>query len=132
MRVRVTDAMIARFFDCTMHRVYATFTLVEHAEYAARMAIRPYLEPHEDALGTAVAIEHLMPTPVGWVVEFNATVKSVEGRTIVCAIEASSRNGVIARGEIEQRVVTRDRLTAILCELGVAVEVASTAASDPE
>jgi fluoroacetyl-CoA thioesterase len=117
MRLRVTDGMIARFFDCTMHRVYATFALVEHAEYAARMAIRAFLEPHEDALGTAVRIEHLAPTPVGWIVEITATVTVVDGRRIVCAIVATSRNGEIARGEIEQRVVDRERLDAMLASL---------------
>lgn len=117
MRVEVTEEMIARFFDCTMHRVYATFALVEHAEYAARMAIRPFIEPHEDALGTAVRIEHLTPTPVGWVVEIAATVTAVDGRRIVCDVVASSRRGVIARGEIEQRVVARERLQAALDDL---------------
>lgn len=110
MRVRVTPEMVARFFDCTMHPVYATFVLVEHAEYAARMAIRSFIEQHEDALGTAVRFEHLAPTPVGWIVEITATVTRVEGRTIVCEIAAANRNGPIARGEVEQRVVLRDRI----------------------
>ena len=110
MRVRVTPEMIARFFDCTMHPVYATFVLVEHAEYASRMAIRSFIEPHEDALGTAVRFEHLAPTPVGWIVEIVATVTSVDGRRIVCDVVASNPNGTIARGEVEQRVVLRERI----------------------
>ena len=118
MRVRVTPEMIARFFDCTMHRVYATFKLVEHAEYAARMAIRSYLEPEEDAVGSAVRFEHLAPTPVGWTVEITATVAAVDGRTIVCDVVATNRNGVIARGSVEQRVVGRERLARMLGELG--------------
>lgn len=117
MRLRVTPEMIARFFDCTMHRVYATFALVEHAEYAARMAIRAYLEPHEDALGTAVRIEHLAATPVGWIVEIVATVTRIDGRTIVCSIVATNRRGEVARGEVEQRVVGRERLAATLTAL---------------
>ena len=118
MRVTVTGEMVARFFDCTMHPVYATFVLVEHAEYAARMAIRAYLEPHEDALGSAVRFEHLMATPVGAIVEIEAAVTLVEGRRIVCAITASNPRGVIARGEVEQRVVARERLAAMLEEIG--------------
>jgi predicted thioesterase len=125
MRLRVTPEMIARFFDCTMHRLYATYTLVEHAEYAARMAIRAFLEPDEDALGSAVRFEHLAPTPVGWIVEIAATVRSVEGRTIVCAIEATNRNGAIARGEVEQRVVGRERLAAMLRDPGMSPETAT-------
>lgn len=117
MRVRVTPEMIARFFDCTMHPVYATFALVEHAEYAARMAIRSFLEPNEDAVGSAVRIEHVAPTPVGWIVEIAATVKRVEGRTIACEVIATNANGVIARGEVDQRVVLRERLNSTINEL---------------
>jgi predicted thioesterase len=117
MRVRVTTEMIARFFDCTMHPVYATFALVEHAEYAARMAIRSFLEPHEDAMGTEVQLEHTSATPVGWIVEITATVRDVDGRTIACDIVASNRNGTIATGRAVQRVVARERLAAMLAEL---------------
>ena len=117
MRVRVTGEMIARFFDSTMHPLYATFAFVEHAEYAARMAIRSFLETHEDAVGSAVRIEHIAPTPVGWIVEIAATVTKVDGRTIVCEVVATNRNGIAARGEVDQRVVLRDRLARTINDL---------------
>ena len=59
MRLRVTPEMTARFFGGGIHPVYATFALVEHAEYASRQAILPFLEPEEDAVGASVAIRSM-------------------------------------------------------------------------
>lgn len=117
MRVRVTEEMTARFFDCRIHPLYATFALIEHAEYAARQVILPFLEPDEDAVGSAVEIEHLDATPVGWIVEITARLESVEGRSITCRIEARNRNGIIARGSQRQRVVSREKLLRRIAEL---------------
>lgn len=117
MRLRVTREMTARFFDCTIHPLYATFALVEHGEYAARQAILPFLESDEDAVGSQVAVEHAAATPVGWIVEITACVVAVEGRTITCSITASNRHGVIARGTQQQRVVRKERLQQRIAEL---------------
>lgn len=117
MRVRVTEQMTARFFDCLIHPLYATFALIEHAEYAARQVILPFLEPDEDAVGSSVAIEHLDATPVGWIVEITAWLAAVEGRTITCRIEARNSNGVIARGTQQQRVVSKQKLRHRIAEL---------------
>ncbi|MBS1912038.1 MAG: thioesterase [Bacteroidetes bacterium] len=110
MRLRVTAEMTARFFDCTIHPLYATFALIEHAEYASRQAILPFLEPGDDAVGAHVELEHVAPTPVGWIVEITARVIECDGRSIVCRITASNRNGVIAEGTQRQRVVSKRRL----------------------
>jgi predicted thioesterase len=117
MRLRVTDRMTARFFDCGIHPLYATFALIEHAEYASRQVILPFLDREEDAVGAAVAIEHFDATPVGWIVEITARLASVEGRSITCEIEARNRHGVIARGTQRQRVVSREKLQRRIAEL---------------
>jgi predicted thioesterase len=110
MRLRVTAEMTARFFDCTIHPVYATFAIVEHAEYASRQAIIGFLEPEEDAVGTHVELEHMASAAVGEVVEITATVIEIDGRTITCAVTAKGREGIIARGTQRQRVVSKRRL----------------------
>ncbi len=110
MRLRVSPAMTARFFDCTIHPVYATFAVVEHGEYAARQAILQFLEAEEDAVGTHVALEHLASAPIGAVVEITARVASVADRTIICEITALWEGVVIARGTQTQRVVDKRRL----------------------
>jgi fluoroacetyl-CoA thioesterase len=110
MQLRVTSAMTARFFGCTIHPVYATFALVEHGEYAARQAILPFLESEEDAVGASIEMEHIAATPVGWVVEIRARVTEIAGRSITCEIIASNKKGLIARGKQRQRVVSKEKL----------------------
>ena len=115
MRLRVSDAMVARFFDCTIHSVYATFAIVEHAEYASRVAILPFIESHEDAVGSAVAMEHHAAARVGALVRIDARIASVEGRAIVCDVVVTRADGtVIARGTTTQRVVSRARLADVI------------------
>lgn len=110
MRLRVSSAMTARFFDCTIHPVYATFAIVEHGEYAARQAILQFLEADEDAIGTHVELKHLASAPVGAVVEITARVASVSDRTIICDITALWEGIAIARGTQTQRVVDKRKL----------------------
>lgn len=117
MRLRVTPEMTARFFDCTIHPVYATFALVEHGEYAARQAILPFLESDEDAVGSFVELEHTAATPVGWIVTITARVVEVDGRTITCEIVAEHAEGIIARGLQRQRVVSKEKLRRKIAEL---------------
>lgn len=110
LRLRVTSEMTARFFDTAIHPVYATFAVVEHAEYAARCAILPYLEPHEDAVGGAVSIQHFAPARVGEIVEIEARVIEVGEREIICSISARTGEGEIASGTQMQRVVLKERV----------------------
>jgi fluoroacetyl-CoA thioesterase len=110
MRLRVTPEMTARFFDCTIHPVYATFAIVEHAEYASRQAILAFLESGEDAVGTHIELEHTASVPVGEVVEITARVIEVDGRTITCAVTARGEQGIIAQGTQRQRVVSKRKL----------------------
>ncbi len=117
MRVRVKPEMTASFFGTPIHPVYATFALVEHCEYAARQAIRPYFEEGDDAVGSAVEIRHTAPTPVGWIVEITARISEVDDRTVVCEVVARNRHGVIARCRQHQRIVDADRLRQRIEEL---------------
>lgn len=117
MQVRVTSEMTARFFGGSIHPLYATFALIEHAEYASRQAILPFLDRDDDAVGAAVELEHTMPTPIGWIVRITARVIEVDGRSITCEIVASNRDGVIAHGRQRQRVVSKERLRSRIAEL---------------
>ena len=110
MRLRVSAAMTARFFECEIHPLYATFAAVEHAEYAARCAIRSAVEPHEDAIGLAVELEHRAPAAVGTLLTIAATVETLEGRDVWCAVAITAEDGrEIARGRTGQRVISREK-----------------------
>lgn len=110
LRLRVTNEMTARFFDCEIHPVYATFAIVEHAEYASRCVIMPFLEPHEDAVGYAINIEHTGPAIVGDIVTITATVRNVDGRSIDCAFTVARNEEPIATGNTVQRLVDKNRM----------------------
>lgn len=117
MRVRVTPDMTATFFGSTVHPLYATFAIVEHAEYASRQAIISFLDVDEDAVGSMVEIEHVAPAPVGAIVSIEAVVREVEGRTIISDFVATLGPSVIARGRCGQRVVDRSRFEERIASL---------------
>jgi len=101
--------MTARFFDCAVHPLYATFAIVEHAEYVCRCAILPYLDADEDAVGSAVEIKHAAPTKSGEIVRIEGKVDRLEGRTIICTFTAWNGEKEIARGTTTQHVIAKRR-----------------------
>lgn len=111
VRITVTDAMVASFDELGMvHPVYSTWMMVKHMEEASRKAILPFLDDDEDAVGHAIDVVHLAPTPVGaWVVA-RATVERIEGRRIHCRLEAFTQRERIGEGRNIQVVVSRERL----------------------
>jgi predicted thioesterase len=68
-----------RFKDATLPPVLATPVMIMAMENAALNAVRPYLDPGESAVGTAVNVRHLAATPLGRLVTAEAEVTKVEG-----------------------------------------------------
>src|SRR5690242_18427629 len=62
--------------------VLATPRLLALAEGACVAALEPHLSPGMTSVGTAVALEHRRPTPVGAEVEVEAELTEVEGRRL--------------------------------------------------
>jgi len=112
MRLRVDEAMTATFFGSQVHPVLATFAIVEHAEYASRQAIMPFLDRDEDAVGVSVSIDHRSPATVGTIVEVEACVVSVVDASITCNFSVRSGDRLIATGTSVQRMVDRRRFRA--------------------
>lgn len=110
INLRVGKGMTAKFFDCEIHKLYSTFEIVKHAEYTGRMAIMQYLELEEDAVGTAVSIEHVSAAKVGDVIKVSATVTDYEKNVITCNISVYAASGdLIATGTTKQKVVNKQR-----------------------
>jgi fluoroacetyl-CoA thioesterase len=99
-----------RFKDAILPEVLATPVMVLAIENAALNAIRPYLEPGESAVGTAVHIDHLAGTPVGHQIEAEAEVTKVDGRTIEFAVSARDEIEQIGRGTHTRVAVDMARL----------------------
>jgi fluoroacetyl-CoA thioesterase len=109
--LRVTPAHLAnQFKDAMLPRVFATPMMILAMENAALNAIRSYLDPGESAVGTAVDIRHLAPTPVGHDVTAEAEVTRVDGRRVAFNVKARDETEEIGRGTHERMVIDMRRL----------------------
>jgi fluoroacetyl-CoA thioesterase len=107
----VTPAQLAsQFKDTTLPPVLATPVMIMAMENAALNAIRPFLEPSETALGTAVEVRHLVATPVGQRVRAEAEVTKVDGRRIAFSVTARDETEEIGRGTHQRMVVDHGRI----------------------
>jgi fluoroacetyl-CoA thioesterase len=87
-----------RFKDSILPQTFATPMMVLLMENAALNAIRPYLEAGESAVGSAIDVEHIAATPVGFTVTAEAEVTKVDGRRIEFNVSARDGKEQIGRG----------------------------------
>lgn len=114
VEVTVTPEMQAAFDGKVIHRVYSTWSMVEHMEHAARKVLEPYLEPHEEGVGHAIHVTHLAPAPVGETVRARAVLERVEGNRIICRVEAWCGETKIGEGTQVQVVLPKEKLERLL------------------
>jgi fluoroacetyl-CoA thioesterase len=93
-----------RFKDSMLPQVLATPVMVLIMENAALNAMRPYLDPGESAVGTAIDVRHLAATPVGHQVRAEAEVVKVQGKRIEFKVSAHDEIEQIGTGT-HQRIV---------------------------
>ncbi len=98
-----------KFKDSILPETFATPMMVLLMENAALNAIRPYLEPGESAVGTAIAVRHLAATPVGQTVTATAEVSKVDGRHIEFDVSARDEHDEIGRGTHSRATIDLDR-----------------------
>ena len=94
-----------RFKDSMLPQVLATPVMVLIMENAALNAMRPYLDPGESAVGTAIDVRHLAATPVGHEVRAEAEVVNVEGKRIEFKVSAHDELEEIGRGTHQRMVI---------------------------
>ena len=94
-----------QFKDERLPPVLATPVMIMMMENAALNAIRPFLEPEESAVGTAVDIRHLAATPVGHLAHAEAVVTKVTGRMIEFTVSARDEKEEIGSGTHERMVI---------------------------
>lgn len=88
--------------------VLATPVLLGLAELACMRAIEP-LPPGQMTVGVGFDIEHLAPTPSGWNVTFEATLRGIDGRRLVFDVNAHDGVDVVLRGTHTRAVVDRQK-----------------------
>jgi len=90
--------LASQFKDAILPPVLATPVMIMIMENAALNAIRGFLDPGESAVGTAVNVRHLAPTPVGRQVVGEAEVSRVDGRRIEFSVRATEGGKEIGVG----------------------------------
>lgn len=117
LHVRVTPDKLARFESGVVHPVYSTFALGQDAEWACRQFVLEMTEDDEEGVGSFLSIEHLAPAVQGQQVQITATLTEVANNRIRCRWEAHERDRLIARGEQEQRIITKSSFDRLLASL---------------
>jgi fluoroacetyl-CoA thioesterase len=97
-----------RFKDAMLPQVLATPVMVLMMENAALNAIRPYLDPGESAVGTAIDVRHLAATPVGHEVRAEAEVIKAEGKHLEFRVSAHDEMEEIGRGTHRRSIINLD------------------------
>jgi predicted thioesterase len=93
--------------------VLGTPRLLALAEAATVRALGGLLGPARTSVGTRVALEHLLATPVGGTVTVRAEVVYTDGRLVRFAVAAEdAARRLVGQGEITRVVVDRDRFLA--------------------
>ena len=104
LRVR-PEHLANRFKDAILPQTFATPVMILVMENAALNAIKPFLEPGESAVGTAVDVKHLAATPVGRDVSATAEVTGVEGRRVDFKVSAHDGTDEIGNGTHHRIVI---------------------------
>jgi predicted thioesterase len=106
----VTEADTAQALGSGDLPVLATPRLLAWAEAATCAAVAASMPAERSSVGTRVALEHLLASPVGATLEVSATIGYVDGRLVRFEVVAVHADGTLAgRGEVTRVVVDRDR-----------------------
>ena len=106
---RVVSAELVSHFDPAGPPVFGSPFMLMLMEFAAFNAIQPHLDLGEQSLGVGFEFEHLAATPAGALVTARAEILEVDGRRVLCAIEAHDEQEQIGRGRHVRHVVDMER-----------------------
>lgn len=96
--------------------VFTTPLLCEWSEEAAVLAVQDQLDPGMITLGTRIDLKHLVATPIGMMVRVTATLKEVDGRKLLFAVEAYDEKEKISECTHERFIVTKSRFLEKVAE----------------
>ena len=104
-QTRVEEWMTAQKAGNAGVDVLSTPMLLQLVEEAAMQCVAPTLEQGAATLGTHAEINHLAPTPVGFIVRVEVEVINVDGKRIEFAFNAFDEREKIAEGTHERYLV---------------------------
>ena len=97
--------------------VFSTPNMIMLMERAAREALRPFLEPGEESVGTDVNIQHISGAGIGAGVRGEARVREIDGKRIHFDISAWCAERQLGFGTHTRALVKLDRLIENLDKL---------------
>ncbi len=107
---QVTDADLAETLGTGHVPVLASSRLLTWAEGATCAAIEADLDESQTSVGTNLALEHSLPSPLNARVLVCAELTKVDGRLLMFEFEAEHDDGeVVGRGKVTRVVVGRER-----------------------
>lgn len=118
LEFEVAESMCPHFDGTLVHPVCATWTICHHMEVAGRKLLAPHLEPHEEAVGAHISIDHRAPAVIGSRVVVRAVATDVTHRRLEASVSAHAEGRLLANGRFVQIILSRERLAAILEHLG--------------
>jgi fluoroacetyl-CoA thioesterase len=98
--------------------VLATPRLVALLELAAIRAVEAHLPPGGGTVGTRIDVRHLAATPVGMRATIRATLREIDGRRLVFAIEGHDETERIVEGTHERFQIDQARFLARIAAKG--------------
>lgn len=108
--VVVTEDMCPAFDGVVVHRVYSTWSMVEHMELAARRVLVDYLDDDEEGVGAHVSVDHRSAAMVGTTVRVQAELTEVRRGRVVCEVSAWDGDRLLGIGKQVQVVMKKDKL----------------------
>lgn len=96
--------------------VFSTPSMINLMEHAARKALAPYLEDHEESVGANITVDHLAGTPIGKHVRAVAKVTAIDRSLIDFEITAFDEKEQIGKGAHRRAVVKMEKLRKRLSE----------------
>ncbi len=113
-RVRVTENDCAAFHGELLHPVYATYALARDFEWSSRLFFLEMKEDDEEGVGTMLSIEHKSMARLGDEVLITATIESIVENELICAIEATCNNQLVAVGKTGQKMLKKEKLHRLM------------------
>lgn len=112
--VQVTEAMCPAFDGVVVHRCYSTWSAVHHMEIAARKVLVDFLEDDEEGVGSHISVDHIAICRVGKTVRVRAVLTEIDGRRVVCKVEAFEGDRLLAAGTQVQVVMDKRKIKKMI------------------
>ena len=113
----VGTADLASFELGLVHPFCSTFVLAREMEWASRLFVLEMLDEDEEGIGTKLEINHISPALEGEELIIEAIITSLKQHEIICNIEVTVEERVIAKGLTGQKILKKTKLANLIIDI---------------